>query len=107
GWISDIAREADHWASEAQRETITRADIVRAIEENAKRAARPRERSQDSIARGIILIDTEGEKIGHVNGMSLCESGGCVFGRPSRITARVHVGQGRITDIEREAGFAG
>jgi predicted ATP-dependent protease len=35
------------------------------------------------------------------------EDGFTSYGRPSRITARVHVGQGRVTDIEREAQLGG
>jgi predicted ATP-dependent protease len=33
--------------------------------------------------------------------------GGCAFGRPSRITARVRVGSGQIIDIERETKLGG
>jgi predicted ATP-dependent protease len=33
--------------------------------------------------------------------------GGCSFGRPSRITARVRLGTGRVLDIEREVRLGG
>jgi predicted ATP-dependent protease len=107
GRIADIAREADHAAHEAKHATIKRDDIQRAIESYAGRAARPRDRAQDSVTRGIVLVDTDGDKIGQINGLSLHEEGLISYGRPSRITARVHVGQGRVTDIEREAQLGG
>ena len=94
-------------ASEAKHDTIKRDDIQRAIESYAGRAARPRDRAQDSVTRGIVLVDTDGDKIGQINGLSLHEEGLISYGRPSRITARVHVGQGRVTDIEREAQLGG
>jgi predicted ATP-dependent protease len=45
--------------------------------------------------------------VGQINALSLVQKGHAGFGRPARITARVHVGQGRITDIEREAQLGG
>ena len=107
GRMADIAREADHCAREAKHDTIKRDDIQRAIESYAGRAARSRDRAQDSVTRGIVLVDTDGDKIGQINGLSLHEEGLISYGRPSRITARVHVGQGRVTDIEREAQLGG
>ncbi len=70
-----IAREADHAAREAKRDAIKRDDIERAIESFAARAARPRDRAQDSVTRGIVLVDTDGDKIGQINGLSLHEEG--------------------------------
>jgi predicted ATP-dependent protease len=107
GRLADIAREADHWAAEAKHDVIKREDVVRAIESFALRAARPRDRSQDSVTRGAVLIATDGEKVGQINGLSFESDGAFAYGRPSRITARVHVGQGRVTDIEREAQLGG
>jgi predicted ATP-dependent protease len=107
GRLTDIAREADLSAREAKHDTIKREDIQRAIESAADRAARPRDRAQDSLTRGFVLVDTDGDKVGQINALSLQEDGFTSYGRPSRITARVHVGQGRVTDIEREAQLGG
>jgi predicted ATP-dependent protease len=107
GRLADIAREADLSAREAKHDVIKREDIQRAIENAASRASRPRDRAQDSLTRGFVLVDTDGEKAGQINALSLLEDGFISYGRPSRITARVHVGQGRVTDIEREAQLGG
>jgi hypothetical protein len=45
-------------------------------------------------ARGTLLIDTAGERVGQVNGLSSVQFGRYAFGRPSRITARVRLGRG-------------
>src|SRR5690606_29351728 len=55
----------------------------------------------------IVLIDTSGEKVGQINGLSVLQLGTFSFGRPSRITARVRMGQGRVVDIEREVKLGG
>jgi predicted ATP-dependent protease len=107
GLIADIAREADYWSGEAKRKLTTREDVARAVVERVQRADRLRDRSQEIIDRGVILVATEGSQIGQVNGLSVIQLGSFSFGRPSRITARVRVGSGRVTDIEREAKLGG
>ena len=81
--------------------------MARAIEEQIQRADRLRDRTQETIARGVVLVDTEGAKVGQINGLSVLQLGSFAFGRPSRITARVRMGAGRVTDIEREVKLGG
>jgi lon-related putative ATP-dependent protease len=107
GRIADIVREADYWSSQAKRKLTTKQDVARAIEEQIQRADRLRDRSQETIARGLVLVDTEGARVGQINGLSVLQLGSFSFGRPSRITARVRVGAGRVMDIEREAKLGG
>ncbi|MFP4274935.1 MAG: S16 family serine protease [Paracoccaceae bacterium] len=57
--------------------------------------------------RRTVLIDTEGSKVGQVNGLSVISLGDFRFGRPSRITARVRMGAGKLIDIEREVELGG
>ena len=64
-----------------------REDVARAIEEQIQRADRLRDRAQETIARGIVLVDTEGAEVGQINGLSVLQLGSFAFGRPSRITA--------------------
>jgi len=107
GRIADIVREADYWSAQAKRKVTGRQDVVRAIEEQIQRSDRLRDRAQETMARGIVLVDTEGAKVGQINGLSVLQLGSFAFGRPSRITARVRVGAGRVVDIEREAKLGG
>ena len=107
GRIADIVREADYWAGVAGRDVITRADVVQAIGEAIQRSDRLRDRAQETITREIVLLDTEGAKVGQINGLSVLQLGNFSFGRPSRITARVRLGSGRVTDIEREVNLGG
>jgi lon-related putative ATP-dependent protease len=105
--IADLLREADYWAGDARRDTVTAADVQRAIDAQTYRSDRVRERIQEEIQRGTILIDTQGAKVGQVNGLSVITLGQFAFGRPSRITARVRLGRGEVVDIEREVALGG
>jgi lon-related putative ATP-dependent protease len=107
GRIADIVREADYWSNQARRKITSRQDVARAIEEQIQRADRLRDRAQETIGRGVVLVDTEGAEVGQINGLSVLQLGNFSFGRPSRITARVRLGSGRVTDIEREAKLGG
>jgi len=105
--LIDLLREADYWAREAGRPVTGGADVQQAIDAQIRRADRVRERIQEEIHRGTILIDTTGEQVGQVNGLSVLELGTFAFGQPSRITARVRLGKGEVVDIEREVELSG
>ncbi len=107
GLVADIIREANYWASSDGSEHIDVAHVEQAIEKQIRRSSRLRDRLQEEILRETILIDTEGEQIGQVNGLSVIALGGFAFGRPSRITARLSLGSGKVIDIEREVELGG
>jgi lon-related putative ATP-dependent protease len=104
---ADILREANHWATRDDVDEVGAAHIQRAIEHRIRRAGRIRERLQEGVLDGSILIDTEGEKTGQINGLAVMQVGDYAFARPSRITARVSLGTGRVLDIERETELGG
>lgn len=105
--LADLVREADYWASEARRETVERGDVERAIAAQIRRSDRLRERSHEAILRGILHIDTEGERVGQVNGLSVFQLGDFSFAQPSRITANTRLGEGELIDIQREVKLGG
>lgn len=105
--VADLLREADYWASEAGNGVVTVDDVNTAIEAQIHRADRLRERVQEQIERGVILVDTTDEHVGQVNGLSVVMLGDFAFARPSRITARTRLGKGKVVDIEREVELSG
>jgi lon-related putative ATP-dependent protease len=105
--LVDLLREADYWAGVAGRDLIGAGDVRRAIDAQIARADRVRERLQEEIVRGTLLIDTEGSRVAQVNGLAALELGDYAFGTPHRITARVRLGAGRVVDIERESQLGG
>jgi lon-related putative ATP-dependent protease len=105
--LVDLLREADYWAGVAQRDVVGAGDVRRAIDAQIARADRLRQRLQEEIVRGSLLIDTEGERVAQVNGLAAVQLGDYVFSTPHRITARVRLGAGRVVDIERESQLGG
>lgn len=105
--LADLLSEADHWASDRGADVISGEDVERAIDAHIHRSDRIRERMQEQIKRGVIMLDTTGEKVGQINGLSVLQLGDFAFGRPSRITARVQIGRGHVIDIEREVELGG
>lgn len=105
--LRDLLLEADHWAGAEGAEAVTAAHVQRAIDAQVHRADRIRERLYEEIARRTLLIDTEEARVGQVNGLSVASLGHFSFGRPIRITARVRLGRGDVTDIEREVELGG
>lgn len=105
--ISDLLREADYWARAEGRKTVAAPDVQRAIDARVFRADRARSRLREEIERGRLLIDTEGEKSGQINGLSVLQLGDFMFGNPSRITASVRMGPPKVVDIEREVELGG
>ncbi len=107
GTVTDLLHESSHLAGLAKRSVVSAADVQSAIDLRIKRADRIRTRSLEQIELGTILIDTDGRRVGTINGLSVLQIGGFAFGRPTRITARVRMGRGEFVDIEREVDLGG
>ncbi len=105
--ISDLVHEADYYATAATREIVQAEDVQHAIDAKLFRSSRIREKIREATLRNSILIDTDSEKIGQINGLAIYSPGGQRFGHPGRITARVRLGKGEVIDIEREVKMGG
>ena len=86
---------------------VTVDHIQQAIDGQIFRSDRVRSKLQEETLRETLLIDTQGAKVGQINGLSVLQLGTFAFGRPNRITATVHVGKGEVVDIEREVELSG
>ena len=105
--LTDVMREADYYAARQKRDLISEDDIEHAIQQAVQRGSRVKERMQEAIARKTVLIDIVGQSVGQINGLAVVGVGTNYFGRPSRITARVRIGAGKLVDIEREVELGG
>ncbi|MEI7265313.1 Lon protease family protein, partial [Pectobacterium carotovorum] len=105
-WLIGQLKYASLYARDGQ---ITEQALVDAVAARQWREGYLRERMQDEIELGQILIETEGEVVGQINGLSVLEFPGypVAFGEPTRISCVVHAGDGEFTDVERKAELAG
>jgi lon-related putative ATP-dependent protease len=105
--VADIIRESNFYATQEKSEVVTGSHVKKAIEEKIYRSKLIQEKIQEMIQREILLIDTDTEKVGQVNGLSVMGLGDFAFGSPSRVTASVGLGREGVIDIEREAKMGG
>lgn len=105
--IVEVIYEADTWADLMGASIVRAVHVKKAIEEKCYRSNLYEEKIQESMESGDILIDTDGVKVGQVNGLAVYQTGQYSFGKPSRITASTYVGQSGIINIERESKMSG
>lgn len=105
--IKELVEEAHYWAQKEGSEFVTAKHVDQAVEERRYRHNLPDERLRELITRGTIMIDTEGEVVGQVNGLSVYSLGDISFGKPSRITCRTYLGRSGVINIERESQMSG
>src|SRR3974390_188225 len=105
--IADLAREA-HYAAAGTGENVVRAAHVRAaIASKMERHNLIETRIREMVEEGTLLVDMNGSCVGQVNGLSVMEIGGYLFGKPVRITASAALGKAGLINIEREANLSG
>ena len=102
GDIFDLLAEADYIRREDNGRKITHIHVNKALEAKAKRTNRVSKAILKEMIEGSVLIGTDGEAIGKINGLTVLSIGDTSFGSPACITAAVYPGSQGIVDIERE-----
>jgi lon-related putative ATP-dependent protease len=105
--ISEIVNESAALADMENSEFVQAKHVEEAIDNQIYRSNRVEKRIQEEILRNNIMIRTEGEEIGQINGLSVVGSAGYAFGLPSRITARTYAGNKGVINVERETEMSG
>jgi len=106
-YIADLLKEANYWASKAGSAFVSGEDVQKAIDEKIVRRNRIEEYLRELMMEGTLIVDTEGAKVGQVNGLAVLSFGDYQFGKPSRITARTYAGKAGVMNIERETKMSG
>lgn len=105
--IMEIVVEGDAYSQMRDTEFVEKEDVKKAIEQRRNRLSRIENKIDESMQKGFTLIETEGEKVGVINGLSVLNLGEYSFGRPSRITVTTSPGDKGIVNIEREVDMSG
>lgn len=106
-YIADLVRESNFWAHSIGHKMVTKKNVDAAFNASKDRHGLYESKLSEMINDGTILIDTDGARVGTINGLAVYESGQHSFGKPTRITASVSLGNGNIINVEREAGLSG
>jgi len=107
GDISDLIREAEYFAGLEEAPTIQRKHVEEAIRKRIYRSNLIEDRIKELVEKDILWVETEGAKVGQINGLSILMTGDHEFGKPNRITATVSVGREGVVAIERESKMSG
>ena len=107
GEMADLVREASFWAGKAGAKLIDRGHVRKALFARAEREGFIELRMREDIQRKRISIETGGDVVGQVNGLTVIDLGSYAFGMPVRITCKIGAGKGEIIDIERETELGG
>lgn len=105
--IVDLIYEADSWASIYGDKIVGKEHVLKALEEQKNRMNRFERRLLENFEDGTYLIDTDGFKVGEINGLAVLGTGIQSFGKPSKITVSTYRGKAGLINIEREARQSG
>lgn len=105
-WYLALLQEA---ALTSDGKTVHASDIDTAVDNKYNREAYLPERALADITDGQVIIETQGECIGQVNGLTVIDVPGhpMSYGEPARISCVIHFGDGDISDVERKAELGG
>jgi lon-related putative ATP-dependent protease len=105
--LADLARESAYIARQEGASLVNDNHVRRAREARIERHNLTETKIREMIEEGTLLIDTDGTRVGQVNGLSVLEIGGYAFGKPVRITASAALGKAGLINVERESNLSG
>ena len=108
--IIDILTESHIWAkkdAENSLQTINSEHVKKAIKSREFRLGLYEEKFSELMENNTIMIESEGKKIGQINGLAALDYGDMLFANPTKITATTYVGKAGIVNIENEAQMSG
>lgn len=105
--VTDYLRQASYFARLKGDSTVTGAHVEEALREKIYRLNLGEMYATRRIVDDTIMVDTEGKKVGQVNGLAVYQSVDYDFGLPARITTRVSAGRKGLINVERESDMSG
>ena len=105
--IGEIVGEASAWARLDKSKIITKEYVQKAFDERVDRIKKYDTKYLQMIKEEALLIETEGFKVGQINGLTVITIGDYSFGKPAKITANTYMGKEGIVNVEREVEMSG
>ncbi|OOF83201.1 peptidase [Rodentibacter ratti] len=96
-------------ATLAQKTSLSAVDFEAFFQQQRLQHGFLKEQTYADILNEQVYVETAGEIVGQINGLSVIEYPGTpvVFGEPSRISCVVQFGEGEVVDVERKNELAG
>lgn len=96
-------------ATLADKTTLSAVDFEAVFQQKSAQYGFLKEQTYADILNEQVYVETQGEIVGQINGLSVIEYPGTpvCFGEPSRISCIVQFGEGEVIDVERKNELAG
>lgn len=107
GEISSLIREACNIAIKKKAQVVKKEHVDEAIKQREERVNLLQTKYDEHIKARDLMIETKGTRVGQVNGLTVIDLRDHTFGIPVKITAKVHLGEGGVIDIQREVDLSG
>lgn len=105
--ITAILVESDQKAKNMKKKQIDDESVKEALQAMEMRHSLESDHMLEYFKHDEIMIDTDGAKVGQVNGLTVIDGGDYPFGLPVRIIAKTHLSDAGIIDIQRESDMSG
>ncbi|MGB2079747.1 MAG: AAA family ATPase, partial [Vibrio sp.] len=110
-WHQSLLTEAMYVKQTSGDEStgISAQNLNQAIENQELRHGYLPHRALEDICEGQVIIETQGQRVGQVNGLTVVEVSGhpTSYGEPARISCVVHLGDGDVSDVEHKTELGG
>jgi len=107
GALKQLLLESSAIAEINGGDMVSAGDVTRAWEEMKTRVSLYQDKVKEMFADSTLLVQTEGELIGEINGLTVVQTEDLSFGIPVKITAKVGPGNSGIVDIQKESELSG
>ena len=105
--IGEIVSEASTWAKLSKKKVVTADYVDKALKKRIERVKKYDQKYTELIEEKSLLIDTDGYKVGEINGLTIMTIGDYSFGKPAKITANTFMGKTGVINVERETDMSG
>lgn len=105
--LEETAAFASDAAHERGASVISAVDVDTAWEDRRDRTSAASRTVRQQVLNGELVIESEGSRVGVVNGLAVVSINDVDFGQPLRITAVVSPGTEGVVDVERESHLGG
>jgi lon-related putative ATP-dependent protease len=107
GTLKQLLLESSVVADIEGRDMVSADDVSKAWEEMKIRVSLYQDKIKEMFADSSLLVQTVGELVGEINGLTVVQTEDMAFGIPVKITAKVGPGNSGIVDIQKEAELSG
>ncbi len=105
--LADVMREAAYLASRRATDPVLAGDVEAALDARRRRHGLLERKMLAQLAEGKLLVESDGTRVGQINGLAYYSTSDTCFGMPARISATCAAGRAGVVNIEREAELSG